>query len=293
MAFAALLLVAAAVPSSAVLAAPVAPLRASLSVRTTTFYPPVDGYRDVARFRARVNRPADLALQLRRTATGPLVRSIDLGRVPAGQHDATWDARDGQGALVAPGDYVVRVVAKRAGSSVRSAYSPVRMEWKHLAEQSAVHTRTANSYLAVTGGCGTLRQLPADAVEFDMVAPEDCARGVSGKLVTHYRFGDYPRGFTTGKVIRPEVLVHADGNHPVGYGTLGVEAWEGGEDQAWLFSYDPSSGDDGQVEIAVDLTRNQRHGRPVRYTFQGSTGDDYVLDGFVLTMRWFTLVPAP
>ena len=45
--------------------------------------------------------------------------------------------------------------------------------------------------------------------------------------------------------------------------------------------------------IDVDLTRNQIHGRAVSYTFSGSTGSNYDLDGFVLTMRWFTLVPAP
>ena len=30
----------------------------------------------------------------------------------------------------------------------------------------------------------------------------------------------------------------------------------------------------------------------VAFTFGGSTGDDYVLDGFVVEMTWRTLVPA-
>lgn len=270
-----------------------APLQASLETKTETFYPPVDGYRDVARFEVRANNPSHMTLQVRRVASGPLIRSVDLGLQPAGPHIVTWDARDNGGDIVDPGNYVVRVVAVGPNRTARSPYDIVRMSWQQLAEHTAVHERAANSYRAVTGECGVLVQLPENAVRFDMDEPEDCDEGFGGTLETHYRFQDYPNGFTNGKVIWPTILVHADGNHPTGFGTLGVEAWEGGEDQAWLFGYDPSSGDDGQVEIDVDLRRNQIHGRAVRYTFGGSTGDDYVLDGFVLTMRWFTLVPAP
>ena len=270
-----------------------APLTAGIVSKQGTFYPPVDGYRDVARFVVRANKQADLTLQVRQAAGGPLVRSVALGIQPAGPHAATWDARDNGGDLVAPGTYVVRTVAHTATGTARSPYVGVRMSWKVLSEHVIVHGRPADSFHRVSGGCGVLSILSEHRVKYDMDDPEDCPDGASGELVTHYRFGNYPDGFTTSKVVRPTLRVHADGNHPVGFGTLGVESWEGGEDQAWLFSYDPSSGDDGQVEIDVDLRRNQLQGRAVRYTFAGSTGSDYVLDGFVVTMRWFTLVPAP
>ena len=212
---AALLLTGLSVQTLAPPGASAAPLAASVQTRTATFYPPVDGYRDVGRFLVHTTRQADLTLQVRRTPSDPVLRSVALGPQPAGNHVATWDARDDGGELVDPGNYVVRVVAVGANKTVRSAYDAVRMEWKHLAEQSAVHHRTANSYSIVTGECGVVQQLAGNAVRFDMEEPEACDEGFSGSLDAHYSFADYPKGFTTGKVIHPE-LDRPRGRQPPG-----------------------------------------------------------------------------
>jgi flagellar hook assembly protein FlgD len=39
--------------------------------------------------------------------TGRLVRLIDVGRLTAGRHEATWDARGSDGQRVGPGVYFV------------------------------------------------------------------------------------------------------------------------------------------------------------------------------------------
>jgi hypothetical protein len=44
-------------------------------------------------------------------ATGRLVRTLRLGRLPAGEHAFSWDGRDGSGATLASGTYFVRTSA--------------------------------------------------------------------------------------------------------------------------------------------------------------------------------------
>jgi hypothetical protein len=174
------------------------------------------------------------------------------------------------------------------------------MQWKLFAEQSSTSNVTANSYHRVSGGCGHLDQLAGNRVRFDMDAPADCPQGHSGGLDAHYRFAQYPAGFADRRrVVDPHVRVRANGNHgvdPSAYGTLGLETWldlEPEEGSGWEWYYDPSSGDDGIVEMDTELSHHQPTTRPVRFTFGGSTGNDYVLDGFVVTLTWRTRVPAP
>ena len=275
-----------------------AEVQVSLTTSTATFYPPVDGYLDLARFTVRTDRSATLSLQVREDPTSPVVRTVALGSRPAGTHQATWNARDDVGELVAPGSYVVRAVAERPGHPVqRSAYTAVRMVWRHLATQSSRHVVTANSYRSVRGECGVLRQLsvPANAVRFDMDEPGDCPIGFSGRLEAMYRFADFPAGFgSRARVIDPHVNVEARGNDPVGYGVLGLETWlDQGDESGWEWYFDPSSGDDGVVQIDTELRFHQPTERAVRYSFSGATGDDYVLEDFVIDLDWKTLVPAP
>jgi hypothetical protein len=275
-----------------------APVEVRLTTSTPRFYPPDDDYRDVGRFDVRVDRSADVTLEVRPSKGAPVVRLVDLGDLPKGRHPATWDGRDGGGDLVEPGRYVVRAVARRPGDPVqRSPYVVVRMQWKQLATQSSTTHLTANGYHRATGGCGHLDQLPGNRVRFDMDEPAECPQGASGGIDAHYRFAQYPEGFSDRiRVIDPHVTVRADGNHPAGYGTLGLETWldmtpEPGS--GWEWYYDPSSGTDGIVQIDTELRHHQPTTRPVRFTFSGSTGDDYVLDGFVIDLTWKTLVPAP
>jgi hypothetical protein len=149
----------------------------------------------------------------------------------------------------------------------------------------------------VSGECGHLDQLAGNRVRFDMDAA--CPDGDPGGLDAHYRFAQYPAGFSDReRVIDPHVWVRANGNHGVdrtAFGTLGLETWldlEPEEGSGWEWFYDPSSGDDHIVEIDTELTHHQPTTRPVRFTFGGSTGNDYVLYGFVITLTWNTLVPA-
>jgi hypothetical protein len=275
-----------------------APVEVRLTTSTATFYPPDDDYRDVARFNLRINRSADVTLQVRRSKGTPVVRLIDLGDLGKGKHPGTWDGKDKVGDLVDPGRYVVRALARRPGDPVqRSRYVTVRMQWKQLATQSSTSHLTANSYHRVTGKCGHLDQLSGNRVRFDMDEPEDCPRGQTRRLTAHYRFAQYPVGFSDrDRVIGPHVTVRANGNHPVGYGTLGLETWldmtpEPGS--GWEWYYDPSSGTDEIVQIDTELWYHQPTTRPVSFSFHGYTGDDYVLDGFVVDLTWETLVPAP
>jgi flagellar basal-body rod modification protein FlgD len=46
--------------------------------------------------------------------SGRLVRTMELGRLPAGDHSVPWDARDDGGERLASGSYLVRLEA--AGS---------------------------------------------------------------------------------------------------------------------------------------------------------------------------------
>jgi hypothetical protein len=43
---------------------------------------------------------------------GRLVRSVDVGRLPAGSHQARWDTRDGDGQRVAAGVYLVSLAVR-------------------------------------------------------------------------------------------------------------------------------------------------------------------------------------
>jgi hypothetical protein len=171
------------------------------------------------------------------------------------------------------------------------------MAWQQLAEQSSTHRITPNTYVGLRGECGVLRQLssPENAVQFDMDAPADCPKGSSGRLEARYVFSDYPTGFGSPRtVIRPRINVRALGNNPIGFGTLGVLSYlDQGDDSGWEWLYDPSSGDDGVVEIGDTLEFHQPGVLPYRYSFSGSTGDDYVLYGFVIDLTWQVLVPAP
>ena len=278
-----------------------APVEVRLTTSTPRFYPPDDDYRDVARFAVRIDRSADVTLQVRPAKGSPPVRLVDLGDLAKGRHTATWDGLGNGGDLVAPGRYVVRALARRPGDPVqRSPYVVVRMQWKQLATQSSSTSLTANRYHRVSGECGHLDQLAGNRVRFDMDAPADCAKGFSGGIDAHYRFAQYPQGFSDrDRVIDPHVNVRANGNHgvdPTAYGTLGLETWldltpEVGS--GWEWYYDSSSGDDGIVQIDTELSHHQPTTRPVRFTFGGSTGNDYVLDGFTVDLSWKTLVPAP
>jgi hypothetical protein len=276
-----------------------AEIRVSLTTSTATFHPPVDGYRDLARFTIRTDRTATLSLQVREDRESPVIRTVSLGSRPAGNHQATWDAEDALGEIVDPGRYLVRAVAARPGRPTqRSAYTSVRMVWRHLAEQSSRHVVTANSYRSVRGECGVLRQLaaPANAVHFDMQEAADCPIGTSGRLEAMYRFADYPAGFgNRSRIIDPHVNVEARGNDPVGYGVLGVETWldQGPVESGWEWYFDPSSGTDDVVQIDTALRFHQPTERALRYSFSGTTGDDYVLRDFVIDLDWKTLVPAP
>jgi hypothetical protein len=131
---------------------------------------------------------------------------------------------------------------------------------------------------------------------FDMDEPEECPKGTSGRLKAHYRFAQYPDGFSDRRrVIDPFVTVRAN-DDPEGFGTLGLETWlelDTPEESGWEWYFDPSSGDDDLVEIGTELTHHQPTTRPVRFTFHGSTGDDYLLEGFDVDLTWKTLVPAP
>ncbi len=69
-----------------------AEVQVSLATSTATFYPPVDGYRDVARFTVRTDRSATLSLQVRADPTSPVLRTVAIGARPAGRHAAAWDA---------------------------------------------------------------------------------------------------------------------------------------------------------------------------------------------------------
>ena len=193
-----------------------------LTTSTARFYPPVDGYRDVARFRVTIDRTADVTLQVRPSKGAPTVRSVELGSLPSGRHAGSWDGRAEGGAFVDPGRYVVRAVAREPGHPVqRSPYVVVRMGWKVLAEQSSTSNVTANSYHKVTGECGHLDQLAGNRVRFDMDAPADCPKGLSGGLDAHYRFAQYPAGFSDPeRVIDPHVHVRANGNHACRPGRL-------------------------------------------------------------------------
>ncbi|QIK65647.1 hypothetical protein G7072_04220 [Nocardioides sp. HDW12B] len=275
-----------------------AEVRVSLTTSTATFYPPVDGYRDLARFTVRTDRASTLSLQVREDPTSPVVRTVAIGARPAGFHAASWDARDDLGDLVDPGGYVVRAVATRPGRPTqRTAYTSVRMSWRQLAPRASRHVVPATAYRSVRGECGVLRHLatPAGAVRFDMVEPEDCPIGTSGRLEAMYRFRDYPAGFgSPTTVIRPHVTVEARGNDPVGYGALGLETWlDQGDESGWEWYFDPSSGDDGIVRIDTGLRHHQDTERAVRFSFSGSTGDDYVLEDLVIDLDWQVLVPAP
>ena len=279
-------------------AATAAEMQVSLTTSTARFFPPVDGYRDLARFQVRTDRSATLFLQVRTDRDSPVIRTVTVGARPAGTHQAAWDAEDDLGELVDPGRYLVRAVATRPGRPAqRSTYTSVRMGWRHLAEQSSRHVVTANSYRSVRGECGVLRQLasPANAVHFDMDEAADCPIGFSGRLEAMYRFADYPAGFgNRSRIIDPHVNVEARGNDPVGYGVLGVETWlDQGDESGWEWYFDPSSGTDDVVQIDTALRFHQPTERALRYSFSGTTGDDYVLEDFLIDLTWKTLVPAP
>lgn len=62
-----------------------------------------------------VNKPVELAMEVRDRATGELVRSQDLGVVEAGRHAAVWDLDDADGQQVPAGSYDVRMIATDEG----------------------------------------------------------------------------------------------------------------------------------------------------------------------------------
>lgn len=57
--------------------------------------------------------------------TGQKIRTLDLGALPAGNHNIDWDGRDGHGTLVADGNYDFEILALNAENQAIEASSRV------------------------------------------------------------------------------------------------------------------------------------------------------------------------
>jgi hypothetical protein len=68
------------------------------------------------RFRLAAAAPADLKIF---SVTGRLVRTFDLGRLPAGEHAVVWNGTDEGGSRVGSGVYIARLHAPDGAHSMR------------------------------------------------------------------------------------------------------------------------------------------------------------------------------
>lgn len=85
---------------------------------TSRFSPNGDHRTDQVRVRFRLGSPADVTVVVR-DGRRPVRGAVRLGRLGRGQHDWTWDGRDDGGAVVADGDYRVRLRAATGGVASR------------------------------------------------------------------------------------------------------------------------------------------------------------------------------
>ena len=278
-------------------AASAAEVQVSLTTSTTTFYPPVDGYRDLARFTVRTDRASTLSLQVRAEPASPVLRTVAIGARPAGRHAATWDARDDLGDLVDPGVYVVRAVATRPGRPTqRTAYTSVRMSWRQLAPRRAGTSSPPPPTAWCAASAASCATCPPPRTRCRSTWPSRrTARSASpggwrrctASATTHPASARRPR--SSGPTSRG-----GPRQRPRGYGSLGLETWlDQGDESGWEWYFDSSSGDDGIVQIDTGLRHHQDTERAVRYSFSGVTGDDYVLEDFVVDLTWQVLVAAP
>jgi flagellar basal-body rod modification protein FlgD len=88
-----------------------------------------------------------------RDAGGGVVRTLDLGVLPAGEKRILWDGKDGQGRSLPPGLYTV------AASAVGGGGEPVRVDTATIGEATALRFREGRAYLVIDG-----RERPIDEV---------------------------------------------------------------------------------------------------------------------------------
>ena len=81
------------------------------------FSPNGDGRADSATIGFALSGAADAVRLEVLDLGGAVVRSLDLGALGAGEHEVTWNGRDGSGAVVSEGGYVPRVVATDANGN--------------------------------------------------------------------------------------------------------------------------------------------------------------------------------
>jgi hypothetical protein len=93
------------------------PTLGRVSARPTPFFPYVnDGYRDTTKVMWAQDQRATVRLQVRRTSTGKLVRSVSMME-SAGRHAWNWGGRNNRGKLVDKGRYSITVAISNANGS--------------------------------------------------------------------------------------------------------------------------------------------------------------------------------
>lgn len=95
--------------------------------------------------RFRLMGDAQQVRMILRNSTGDVVRRVDLGPRPQGEHGWTWDALDQEGLLVPDGLYTVEVAAKDITGA------PVECELQREGRVEAVLFREGTAHLVVEG----------------------------------------------------------------------------------------------------------------------------------------------
>ena len=133
----------------------------------STFYPIVDGYRDVLAINGTLNEPATVTILIRQASTNALVGQLYLPRGGAGGYSVSWNGRRSapptgrhgaptSGAIVPAGTYrITQVVTDGLGVRV-SATNTVTVSWQRLYWYTGSKTLYGNQYTVKgnNGGIG-------------------------------------------------------------------------------------------------------------------------------------------
>ncbi len=133
-----------------------APTWSDVSTSNGTVYPVKDNYKDSTQLSARVSENVSDAKVEIRKAGGPIVRTLQLGRIDAGRVRATWNGRKSNGDIAPKGKYTFRFIGTDKGGLVgKSNDKVVNVSDKELVKKDVTKTVSAlGSGLGdYSGGC--------------------------------------------------------------------------------------------------------------------------------------------
>jgi hypothetical protein len=245
----------------------------SVGIEYTSFYPVVDGYRDLDRIRGSRIEPLSVSIRIYNSSNG-LVRSVSLARA-AGAYSWAWNGRTSSGTLLAAGKYRVVQTLTDAFGTKKSFTSYATTSWKKLVSHTTYVTKAGSAISAKgTGGTAKLTLSTSTGVA-------KLATGSNGFVIVGYQFTlpsatvytslafqVYGRSYLSA----PPNEIAVQNFHVCPYSSTG--AWNEACFERWR-GMGTASGALAWTSVAASPTYD-RYGRTVRGLVDASVGTVYV-----------------